>query len=375
MSRQYQICSYCVMDTTDPDITFDDQGRCNHCRETEFFLQKISLSDEEAQQRLAQTAQKIKKAGEGKPYDCLIGLSGGVDSSYTAYLAHQLGLRPLAVHFDNGWNSELAVSNIKGIVQKLDYDLITLVIDWEEFRDLQRAFIRASVVDIEMLSDHAIIASMFKIARRERIRYVLSGTNLATESCMPQSWNWRKQDLRNIKAIHRRFGEKPLKSFPMLGSFWYMIIRKLGLGFEYVELLNTVNYKKAEAIKLLERELGWRNYGGKHSESLFTKFYQGYILPEKFGIDKRRVHWSSLICNGEATREEALADLENPPYDPTELEYDKEFVLKKLGFTVEEFDRIMSEPPRPHTFYPSDDFIIGPLMKLHRRLKMTEFKG
>lgn len=368
----YRACNHCVMDTSDPDMEFDATGRCRYCRETEYFLHRLRPGEAELKRRLDAVVAHIKQAGRGKRYDCLMGLSGGVDSSYIAWLAHRLGLRPLALHFDNGWNSELAVYNIEHIVQKYGFDLMTYVIDWEEFRDLQRAFIRASVVDIEMLTDHAIIASMIRIAREERVHYVLSGTNLATESCMPPTWNWRKQDVRNIRAIHRRFGEVPLKTYPMLGTFRYVLIRKLGLGFDYVELLNLMRYKRSEAIHILETEVGWRNYGRKHHESVFTKFYQNYILPEKFGIDKRRVHWSSLICNGEATREEALADLEKPPYDPDELRNDREFVLKKLGFTEEEFDRIMKEPPKAHTDYPSDEAYMGPILHLWQRWKRKQ---
>jgi N-acetyl sugar amidotransferase len=369
MKSPEQVCARCVMDTTDPNIRFDEDGFCNHCCDAMAALERVRLTPEESQGHLDRIAANIKKESRGKPYDCLIGLSGGVDSSYVAYLAKQMGLRPVAVHFDNGWNSDLAVSNIEKIVKKLGFDLMTYVIDWEEFRDLQRAFIRASVVDIEMLTDHAIVAAMFNLAKKHKVRYVLSGSNIATENCMPSAWVWRKQDLRNIKGIHRRFGERPLESFPTLASWQYMPIRVLGLGPTYVELLNYANYRKHDAMQVLEKELDWCYYGGKHYESVFTKFYQAHILPQKFGIDKRKVHWSSLVLNGEVTREEALAELAKPLYDETELRHEREYVLKKLGFTEEEFDEIMRQPPRPHDFYPSDEKIVAPLLKLYRRFR------
>lgn len=367
-SRPYQICSRCILDTTDPDIAFDREGVCNHCRELQPLLEKIRLTPEESERRIEAEAERVRAYGKGKPYDCLLGLSGGVDSSYLAYLSNKLGLRPLVAHFDNGWNSELAVSNIHTVVKKFGFDLQTYVIDWEEFRDLQRAFLKASVIDIELLTDHAIVASMFHIARENGIRFVLSGTNLANESGMPRSWTWWKYDTRNIKAIHKRFGERPLKSFPMINPFLFMVYRFLGLGFEFLELLNLVNYKKNAVLNILINDLGWRPYPGKHYESIFTRFYQAYILPTKFGIDKRRVHYSSLIRNGEMTREAALEQIQEPLYDPKDLKAEKEYVLKKLGFTDAEFEAIMNEPPKPHDFYPCAEPIYYGLKAIKNRL-------
>jgi hypothetical protein len=280
-----------------------------------------------------------------------------VDSSYVALLAARHSLRTLLVHFDNGWNSAVAVENIRGIVDGLGFDLETYVIDWEEFRDLQRSFFQASVVDIEMLTDHAITAAMFSIARKRGIRYILSGVNLATESGLPQAWYWNKQDLRNIKAIHKRFGGVKLNSFPTL-STWRWIVQRHLRRFVFVEILNMVNYRKLEAMAQLTSELGWRYYGGKHYESVFTKFYQAYVLPTKFGIDKRKAHLSSLVRNGELRRDEALAELAKPLYDPAELRQEKEYVLKKLDFSEQEFERIMALPVRSHLDYPSDRWLI-----------------
>lgn len=346
------------MDTSDLDIVFDDKGVCNHCRAADLLLPQYRFTPEQSQRRLNEIAARLKKVGRGKRYDCVLGMSGGVDSSFAAHTAARLGLRILAIHFDNGWNSEIAVSNIKKIVEKCGFELHTYVINWPEFRDVQRAFIKASVVDIEMVTDHAIFAAMFRIARQRHIRYVLSGTNRATEHGMPRTWLWRKQDLVNLKAIHRRFGTVKLKTFPMLGSFRAAMYTKLGLGLEYVEILNNLNYRKTSAIEELERIYGWRYYGGKHYESVFTKFYQAYILPIKFGIDKRKVHLSDLVRNGEITREEALIELARPLYAPEELRADREYVLKKLGFSDIEFEKILSAPPIAHTNYPSDQIAV-----------------
>jgi N-acetyl sugar amidotransferase len=362
MTRQHpddplRTCVRCIMDTSDPDIVFDEAGVCNHCRRAETLLPTVHFTPEQSEARLRAIAERIKAASRGR-YDSLIGLSGGVDSSYVAYVAHRLGLRPLAVHFDNGWNSEIAVANIEKIVRKCGFDLITYVIDWREFRDLQRAFLRASVIDVEMLTDHAIIAAMYKIAAQHDIKFILSGTNYATEHGMPRSWLWNKQDLRNIRAIHRRYGELKLKSFPMMSTARYVFNRFIR-DYRYVELLNNLNYSKTEAIVTLEREFGWTYYGGKHYESVFTKFYQAYILPAKFGVDKRKVHFSDLLRNGEITRDEALEEMNKPLYRPDELEQEKQYVIEKLGFSESEFDAIMKTPPRSHRDFPSDEWLVN----------------
>ena len=363
---QDQMCALCVMDTTDPDIVFDEKGVCNHCREAEIILAEYRFTEEQEKENLDKMSKKIRSDSKGE-YNCIIGLSGGVDSSYLAYLAYKMGLNPLCVHFDNGWNSEAAVSNIKSIVETFDFDLTTYVIDWPEFRDLQRSFVKAGVIDIEMLTDHAIAASMFKLKREHKIRYVLSGNNYATEHGMPKSWIWRKTDLRNIKGIHKRYGTLSLNSFPMMTTLQWSLIKWLNLGGILLEPLNAVNYRKDVAMNILEKELGWRYYGGKHYESIFTKFYQAYILPVKFNVDKRKVHWSALIRNGEITRTEATTELRKPLYDPVELNTEKEFVLKKLGFSQSEFDDIMRHPPRRHDDFPTDRVYMDAILKLGKR--------
>lgn len=365
--REYRICSRCVMDTTDPDIEFDSQGVCNHCRRHDARWSAVPFRQPDAEARLQALVAKIKASKRGK-YDSIMGLSGGVDSSYGALLAKKLGLNPLAIHFDNGWNSELAVKNIEHIVTKLGFDLETYVIDWEEFRDLQRSFFKANVIDIELITDQAILASMYRLAASHGIRYILSGTNVATESVMPRKWLHMKSDLRNLEAIHQRFGTTPLKSFPTL-SIWKMAYYRYVRGIQSVELLNHVPYRKADAMQTMEREIGWKYYGGKHYESQFTKFYQAHILPLKFGVDKRRCHLSNLVLNGEMSRDQALEALEAPLYDTNALERDRAYVLKKLGFTRAEFDEYMAAPPVPHDHYPSHARVAERLIKLRSSLR------
>lgn len=347
------ICNRCLMDSSVPDIVFNQTGVCNYCDDFDKNIDRYRFSEEESKERLSLLTEKIKKAGQGKEFDSILGLSGGVDSSYVAYLAHKMGLRPLAVHFDNGWNSEIAVSNIKKIVDKYGFDFETYVIDWAEFRDLQRSFLKASVVDIEMVTDHAIFAALLDYSEKYRIKYILSGENFATEHGMPKTWVWHKQDIVNIRDIQRRFGSLKLRSFPVMGSFKFVFIRKLEV-YEFIELLNNVNYRKIDAMGVLSREFNWEYYADKHCESVFTRFYQGYILPEKFGIDKRMAHWSALIRNGEITKEEAMKQVSKPIYSRTELSADREFVLKKLGFSEDEFENIMKQEPVSHDFYRSN---------------------
>jgi N-acetyl sugar amidotransferase len=357
------------MDTSgDDQITFDERGACNYCNTYDKLHAALVPDPATAADLLASKIAEIRRAGEGRPYDSIMGLSGGVDSSYLAHVAKQQGLRPLCIHFDNGWNSEMAVQNIHHIVHKLGFDLETYVIDWDEFRDLQRAYLKAGVIDIEALTDHAIFASMYRLAFRMGIRYVLSGSNVVTEGILPYHWTHRKSDYINIIDIHRRFGTLPLKSFPLIDKKTKDRIRKWGL--ETVELLNWIPYDKDQAKALLQRELGWQDYGGKHYESIFTKFYQAYILPVKFGVDKRKAHLSTLICSGQISRDQALQELTMPLYDPDELRNDKEYVIKKLGFTEAEFDGMMASKPVPHAAFEVEGSIFHyyPLLKPLRPL-------
>ncbi|MCZ8216666.1 MAG: N-acetyl sugar amidotransferase, partial [Cyclobacteriaceae bacterium] len=269
------------MDTTDPDLKFDAAGVCNHCQEAIVELPKYRFTIEQEKNNLDNIANVIRQDAKGK-YDSIVGLSGGVDSSYVAHLAKSLKLNPLVVHFDNGWNSEKSVSNIKKIVDKCGFDLETYVINWPEFKDLQRSFFKAGVVDIEILSDHAIMATMFQLRRKYGIKHVLSGSNYVTEHGMPIAWLWRKQDLTNIKSIQKQFGTRKIKDFPTLNSVQFQFIKMFKLGGNYIEILNHINYSKSRAMETLIKEYEWSYYGGKHYESTFTKFYQAYVLPTKF---------------------------------------------------------------------------------------------
>ena len=345
---EYRQCSVGVLDTSDdPTMSFDDQGRCNYYHEYMAAEKEFVKQGKAGEQILQALASQIRSDGKGKPYDCIMGLSGGVDSTYVAYQARRLGLRPLAVHLDNGWNSELATQNIENIVNRLDIDLHTHVINWEEFRDLQLSYLKASVIDIEVISDHAIFATLYKLAGQYGIKHILSGTNIVTEFVLPSHWIYHKSDHINIKAIHKAYGKIPLKTYPFMDlkvKKWYQMVKKVRSH----SILNNVPFNKANVKQLIMDELGWRDYSGKHYESIFTRFYQGYILPEKFGVDKRKAHLTNLIYSGQISKEEALIELQNPPMDPELVKQDLEFVTKKLGLSEQDFAKIMRAKPVPH---------------------------
>lgn len=365
--KKYQQCSRCVMDTSDPNITFDDRGFCNHCNEYLEKTSKRSYQGKKSDIELAKLVEKIKRSGKHKDYDCVIGVSGGVDSIYTAYLAKQLGLRPLAVHMDNGWNSELAVSNIEKILNKLEIDLYTFVLDWETFRDLQLAFLKASVVEAETPTDIAIPAALHKVAEKYGIKYIFSGGNYATEGILPKYWHYNAKDVKYLKAINKQFGKRSLKSFPSFG-FEREIYYKLLKGIKMIYLLNYIPYNKQEAVSLLERKLDWRNYGGKHHESVYTKFIQSYLLTEKFGIDYRRATFSTQICSGQITRSEALAGLSKKIYDPLTMEEEKAYISKKLNIDITELEQIIKLPPRSFRDYPNDEKRLEFIYTVYRKL-------
>jgi N-acetyl sugar amidotransferase len=359
----YRQCSITVMDNiADEDIAFDQKGICNYYHDYK-IAEKNVFVESEGQARLQQLADAIKAKGKGKKYDCLIGLSGGVDSTYVAYLVKQLGLRPLAVHLDNGWNSGLAVKNIENIINKLNIDLYTLVVNWQEFKDIQLSYLKASVVDIEVVSDHAIFATMYKLAKQHNIGYIISGTNIVTEYIMPPSWLYKKMDFANLDDIHNQYGKVKIKTYPYFDFKKYVYYSAV-LRLTPISILNYVPYNKQEIKKLITKELDWRDYGGKHYESIFTKFYQAYILPEKFKIDKRKAHLSTLICSGQITKEEALKELELPLYKPEELRQDVEYVMKKFGLTVTEFEAIMKASPRKHSEFKTDTRLKQSYMRL-----------
>ena len=353
MNTQYQLCSRCVMDSSDPAISFNIQGICNHCREFDEVTSKGWFPNEEGASRLAVLVDKIKAAGKGKPYDCILGLSGGVDSSYLALKVHERGLRPLVVHVDAGWNSELAVANIEKIVKFCGFDLHTHVVDWEEMRDLQLAFLRSGIANQDVPQDHIFFASIYHYATKHGIKYVLSGGNLATEGIYPKAWTGSAMDAINLHAIHRKFGQRRLKDYKTVSFFdyylWYPFVKQLST----VRPLNYMPYDKQMAIAELEQKIGWRSYGRKHGESIFTKFFQNYYLPTRFGYDKRRPHFSSLIVSGQMSRDEALKKLTEPLYSPNELETDIAYLCKKLGINRNEFEKFITAPKHSYLEYPN----------------------
>ncbi|OPY79863.1 MAG: tRNA-specific 2-thiouridylase MnmA [Syntrophorhabdus sp. PtaU1.Bin153] len=344
----YRICTRCVMDTSDPDIVFDEKGVCNHCHTHDQQTAVNVFLGENGQKRLQDLIRKIKEDGRNREYDCVIGVSGGVDSTFVAYKVVQLGLRPLAVHLDNGWDSELAVKNVENICNRLKIDLHTIVLDWNEFRDLQTAFLKASTPDSEIPSDHAIVSAMLHTASRMRVKHIVTGYNLRTETHLPLSWSQGYFDWGYIKNVHYRFGSVPLKTFPHLGfvEFVSHSYRK-----KFVNILNFLDYSKKDVMPALQRELGWKYYGGKHYESIYTRWYQGYWLPKKFGYDKRRAHMSSLICSGEMTRAEALKELEEPPYPPSLQREDLAYVMKKLNLTPSMMEELLRLPKKSYWDY------------------------
>ena len=354
---RYQICVRCIMDTTDPAIVFDERGVCNHCKLIADNRDRYWLPDERGRAKLEALIAEIKQAGWGRDYDCIMGLSGGVDSSYLAMKAHEWGLRVLAVHIDGGWNTQIAVRNIERMVAELGFDLYTFVIDWEEMRDLQIAFLKAGVPNQDVPQDHAFFAGLYREAARQRIRYVLTGGNYATESILPAAWGYSAMDLIHLRAINMQFGSRPLRKFPQLGFFYFNFYLPKIKKVRIVAPLDLMPYSKSEAIRELHHKFGWQYYGGKHYESRFTRFLQAYYLPTRFGFDKRRAHLSSLVASGEISRERALAEMQQPLYEPAELEQDKEFVLKKLGLNEREFATLLSAPLRQHCELPTDEWL------------------
>jgi N-acetyl sugar amidotransferase len=344
-----QVCTRCVMDTTDPKITFDAGGVCNHCHTYDRQVAATVRSGAEGQRALEAAVQRMRDQGAGKPYDCAIGISGGVDSTFVAYQVKKLGLRPIAVHLDNGWDSEIAATNISAALRALDIDLETLVIDWEEFKDIQLAFLRSGVPDCEIPSDHAIVASVHHVAAQHGIRHTVWGYNTRTETHLPREWSQGHLDWRYIRAIHRRYGTGRTRTFPHLGFMGSLGIFRASA----INLLDFIDYVKSDAIAILQRDLGWRSYGGKHHENIYTRWYQGWFLPTRFGYDKRKTHLSSLVCSGQITREKARQELMQPPYDEAVQRNDTEYVIKKLGLNSESFAAILSGPRRTYHDFPS----------------------
>ena len=364
----YRICNRCVLDTSDPEITFDEKGNCNHCNSYFEKIKYLSYQGEKSDKELAALVAEIKEAGKNNEYDCLVGVSGGIDSSYVAYLVKKLGLRPLAWHLDNGWNSDQAVKNIRGICSKLGIDYVSHVLDWEEFKDIQLSVLKSGITEVEIPTDIAILGAAHKIAAENKIKYIISGGNFATEGLLPEKWFYNPKDEKLLRAIQKRFGTKPIKSFPFFNykkEMYYKFVK--GIKMKYI--LNLVPFSKDGAMKTLESELDWQYYGGKHYESKYTGFVQSYIQPVKFNVDYRRATFSTQICAGTMTREEALKELEKPSYNPDKIEYEMEYIAKKFGITLEQFKEIMDAPPVSYKEYPNDEKKLNFIYNTYKKLK------
>jgi len=367
----YQICSRCVMDTSDPAIIFNEQGHCNHCTE---FIEKrahFSYKGTESDQALETLIKQIKVQGKGKEFDCIVGLSGGVDSSFTAWKAKQLGLRVLGVHMDNGWNSIEANQNIRNIASKLQIEYECVVLDWQEFKQIQRAFLKASVPEADTPTDIAILSVLHRTAAKYKVKHILSGGNFVTEGILPKYWHYNAKDLRYFSHICQSFGSVRLKLFPTFG-FTRETYYKIFKGIRMIYFLNYVPFDKNETITLLKRELDWQDYGGKHYESKYTGFIQSYYLVKKFNIDYRRATYSSQICSGSIDRMEAIEGLKLQPYNDERVEQEIKYIAKKLDFSEAEFKEILDLAPHWFTDYPNDEAKLNFVYDLYRKIFKKE---
>ena len=362
------------MDTTDSKITFDKYGICDHCHTFYQNIQPKWHPDEQGWQEIVKIAADIKKAGEGKDFDCIIGMSGGIDSSYLVYLAKKkLRLRPLVFHVDAGWNSQQAVHNIEKIVDKLGLDLYTEVIDWEEMKDLQLAYFKSGVSNIDTPQDHAFFATMYKFAEKYNVKYILTGGNYSTECIRnPLEWMYYQSDSIQLLDIQRRFGKKPLKNFPVTNILWHKVYLPYIKKIKLIRPLDFMPYHKEEATQFLVYYFGYQRYAQKHFESRFTKFYESYWLPKKFGYDTRKVQYSSLIVTGQMSREEALEKLKKPAYVEETIKQDFEYIATKLGITVEELQSYLDAPNKTYKDYKNQMTIYDIGAKVMRLLGLEK---
>jgi N-acetyl sugar amidotransferase len=372
-SAKFRVCTFCVMDSAIPTLTFDAEGRCQACRDAESRMPHEWWPNEAGEKKQAAMVEELRAAGRGRPYDAMIGLSGGIDSAYLAHhVVRNLGLRVLAVHVDGGWNSVHAVRNIELLVRNLDLDLHTFVVEWPEMRDIQLAFLRASVVNQDIPQDHAFFSTLYRTAMRYRISHFLSGVNFASECVNPPHWGHSYMDAKHIRGIQRRFGDDKLRDYPFMGLPEFMWHTRITRRLSVHRPLNYLAYDKEQAKRELERVYDWQNYGGKHCESRFTKFYQEIYLPRKYGFDKRRLHLASLVVSGQLTRQQAFEELATPITTPEQARRDVRFVAKKLHVTPTELESLIDLPPVDHVSYPNQ---VGFFNFLHfgKRL-LTRFK-
>jgi N-acetyl sugar amidotransferase len=347
------------MDESDPYIRFDSAGVCNHCHERDEFTARVT-EIVNGPDIISQLVDTIKRDGKGRAYDCVIGVSGGVDSTFVAYETKRLGLRTLAVHLDNGWDSEVATSNIHNALDRLDIELHTHVIDWEEFRDIQLSFLKAGVVDLEIPSDHAIVSSVQNHAKKLGVRHTIWGYNAVSETHLPRAWSQGHYDYGYIRAIHRQYGTGKIRTFPYLTLWAYLTSNRFNQT--KTNLLDYIDFNKQSAVEVLSKELGWKRYGGKHHENIYTRWYQGWYLPTQWGYDKRKTHLSSIICAGELSREAASQELAEPSYDPELQAEDIEYVMKKFSLSTQDFEKLMKTPRRTFDeFSTYRSFLQGPM--------------
>lgn len=358
----YQICKHCIMDTSDPNITFDERGYCDYCVNFDTTIKPNWDTGPTGAQALAQLAERIKADGKGKDFDCIIGLSGGLDSSYATYVAKEkMGLRPLLFHVDAGWNTDQAVGNIEKLVDGLGLELFTEVVNWEEMKDLQAAFLRAGIPDQDLPQDGAFFSGLYKFARQYKVKHIITGSNFSTECCRePEEWGgYLGIDTWLFNDIHRQFGQRPLESFPLTDILIYKLYYQKILGMKVHHPLNLVPYVKKDAEDELNRRFGWQRFQHKHHESRFTRFYEDYWLPRRFGFHKRRAHFSSLIMTGQMTREAALERIASPEMDEHFLKQEFEYVAHKLDLTVDELQQIFDAPKKTYRDYRNKRWMIG----------------
>lgn len=358
--RKYQICTNCIMDTSDSTITFDERGWCDYCCNFHQSILPNWHPDERGEREIMPMIEKIKREGKDRDYDCLIGISGGLDSSYVTYIAKEkFGLRPLMFHCDTGWNSDLGVSNIQKVIDGLGLDLVTEVVNWEEMQDLQRAFFKSQVPFVDTPQDLALFSAIYNFAAKNDFKYVITGGNISTE-CVRESleWTYFSTDMRQVRDIHKRFGSRPLDTFPTCDILKYKLYYRWVKGIQVIKLLDSVSYIKKDVINELKAKFGWQPYPQKHYESRFTRFYESFWTPKKFGYDKRRAYMSSEVLTGQMTREEAIERISSPELDEKTMTKEFEYVATKLGWTVAEFEEILKGENKTFKDYKNKMYLI-----------------